>query len=60
MDKPIATLTLDLFGDGRIRLSRDGVDSEIMFLGLLNKGEDILKKAFAEQQTLIQPAWKVA
>lgn len=56
----MVTLKIDLFADGRICVSREGVDNQLVNFGLLETAKDILKKQYAEQSTLIQPVRKVA
>lgn len=60
MDKPIITLKIDLFADGRILLTREGnMDSQLINVGLLDAAKDIMKKQYAESATLIQPVRRV-
>ena len=60
MTEPLCSLKIELFADGRIGVLRDGVDNQLVFLGLLETAKDILKQAYKEQSTIIQPVKRVA
>lgn len=60
MTEPLCSLKIELFADGRIGVLRDGVDNQLVFLGLLETAKDILKKAYQEQSSIIQPVKRAA
>ncbi len=60
MTAPLCSLKIELFADGRIGVLRDGVDNQLVFLGLLETAKDILKKAYQEQSSIIQPVKRAA